>query len=238
MAEVAGSMRPVSVGAGVADGGDVTDGAVQAADDTTFSSGDASGDGIAAPAVGDAMWSGESGSVGGVGMTWRGNTPSHGGVGVEGDWSEDIAGVLGGVVACRVANGGVAGADSNNGERVSSSSSSWSRSNSKSFRQGLVFLAGGGNVSGEGGVGGAGGGVERAGGVRLAAATAATAADGSDGAGSSHAAVAACLHLHLLRRQHLPAAFSVTAGAGMLHETVKTWHPAAWLAFRPMATQC
>jgi hypothetical protein len=34
---------------------------------------------------------------------------------------------------------------------------------------------------------------------------------------------------------------SVTAGTGMLHETVRTWHPAAWLiitqAFKPLAMQ-
>jgi hypothetical protein len=78
----------------------------------------------------------------------------------------------------------------------------------------------------------------------VAAGTAATAAiiaeDGNvDGADSSHAAVAARPRLRRWRR--LPAALSVMAGAGMLHETVKTWHPAAWLifmlAFRPLATQ-
>jgi hypothetical protein len=105
------------------------------------------------------------------------------------------------------------------------------------FRRSLVFLAGGGCVSGEGGVGGAGGGVGRANGGGSAA------AGGSNGAGSLHAAVAACprLHLRRRRRRRLPAVVSVTAGAGMLHETVKTWHPAAWLmltlAFRPLATQ-
>ncbi len=78
---VAGSLRPVSVGACVDDVGDVADGAVQAADGATFSSGDS----IAAPAVVDATWSGESGSLGGVGMTWIGYTPSHSCVGVEGD---------------------------------------------------------------------------------------------------------------------------------------------------------
>ncbi len=64
-------MRPVSVGTGVDDVGDVADGAVQAADGAMFSSGDS----IAAPAVVDATWSGESGSLGGVGMTWIGDTP-------------------------------------------------------------------------------------------------------------------------------------------------------------------
>jgi hypothetical protein len=53
---VAGSLRPVSVGAGIDDVGDVADGAVQAADGATFSN----GDGAAAPAVVDATWSGES----------------------------------------------------------------------------------------------------------------------------------------------------------------------------------
>jgi hypothetical protein len=239
---VAGSLRPVSVGAGVDDVGNVADGAVQAADGATFRS----GNGIAAPAVVDATWIGESGSLGGVGMTWIGDTPSHSCVGVEGDWSEEVVGVLGGGTACRVADGSVAGADSNSGERVSSSSSSWSHSSSNLFRRHLVFLAGSGSVSGEGGVGDAGGGVERAGGGRSAAETAATAAkvaDGSDGTDSSHAAVTARLGLRLRqwRQRRLPAALSVTAGAGMLHETVKTWQLAVWLifklAFSPLATQ-
>jgi hypothetical protein len=58
------------------------------------------------------MWSGESGSMGGIGMAWRSDTPSHGDVGVEGGWSEFFVAVFGGVVACRVADGGVAGRDS------------------------------------------------------------------------------------------------------------------------------
>ncbi len=124
---VAGLLRPVFVGPGVDDVGDVADGAVQVVDGTTFSS----GNGVVAPAVVGATWSGESGSLGGVGMTWIGDTPSHGCVGVEVDWSEEVVGVLGGEVACRIADGDVAGADS--GERVSSSSSSWSRSSSNSF---------------------------------------------------------------------------------------------------------
>ncbi len=69
---------------------------------------------------------------------------------------------------------------------------------------------------------------------------AATGGDGS--AGSSRAAVAARPHFRLGHWRRLPAAISVMEGAGMLHETVKTWHPAAWLmftlAFRPLATQC
>ncbi len=143
-----------------------------------------------------------------------------------------------------VAAGGVDGLDCDNGERIISSSSSWSRSSSSSFRRRLGFLAGGGSVSGEGGGGVAGGGVERAGGGKSATGTAATAEiiaeDGDDdGADSLHAAVAA--RPRLRRRRCLPAALSVTAGTGMLHEMVKTWHPAACLifklAFRPLATQ-
>jgi hypothetical protein len=92
------------------------------------------------------------------------------------------------------------------------------------------------------GVGGAWGCVERAGGGRSAAVIAVTAADGYDGAGSSHTVVAARPCLRQRRRRRLPAAFSVTAGAGMLHATVRAWHPAPWLiftlAFRPLATQC
>ncbi len=146
-----------------------------------------------------------------------------------------------------VAAGGVAGPDSDNGERVSSSSSSWSCSNSSLFRRHLDFLAGGVSISGKGGGGDAGGGIERAGGSKSAAETAATAAkvvEGSNGADFSHVAVAARPRLRLWRwrRQRLPAALSATAGAGVLHETVKTWHPTAWLiftlAFRPLATQC
>ncbi len=131
MVEIAGSLRSVFVGAGVAVGGEVADGGA------TFSSRNAGGDGVVAPAVVDATWSGESGSMGGVGMAWRGDTPSHGGIGVEGDWAEDVAGVLGGLVSCRVADGGVSGADSDNGEKVSLSFSSWSHNNSNSFRQRL-----------------------------------------------------------------------------------------------------
>jgi hypothetical protein len=72
-------------------------------------------------------------------------------------------------VACSVDDGGVAAGDvarldRDSGERVSSSSSSWSRSSSSSFRRCLGFLAGGGSVSGEGGGDVAGSGVEIAGG--------------------------------------------------------------------------
>jgi hypothetical protein len=44
------------------------------------------------------------------------------------------------------------------------------------------------------------------------------------------------------RRWHLHAAAEVTAGAGMLHVTVRTWFPAVWLnttrAFRPLQCIC
>jgi hypothetical protein len=133
-------------------------------------------------------------------------------------------------VACSMDDGGVAASsvarlDRDSGERVSSSMSLWSRSSSSSFRRRLGFLAGGGSVSGEGGGDVAGGGVEIAGGGKSAAGTAATAAiiaeDGDDdGADSSHAAVAACSRLRQRRRWRLSAALSVTAGAGMLHQTV------------------
>jgi hypothetical protein len=213
--EAAGSLITAFVEAGVSDGGDDADGA----------------DGVKAPAVVVSTWGGESSSMGSVGVALRGN------VGVEGGWSELVFGVLSGVVACRAADGREAWADSDSGERDSSFSSSCSRSNSSSFWRRLVFLAGGGCFSGKGGVGGAGGGVGRANGGGSAA------AGGSEGAGSSHAVVAARLRLRIRRRRQrrLPATVSVTAGAGMLHKTVKTWHLAAWLmltlAFRPLATQ-
>ncbi len=154
----------------------------------------------------------------GVGVAWRceADTPSHSDVGIQVGGSE-VVGVLGGGVTCRVADGGIAGTDS--GERISSFSSSWSRSSSTLFRRRLVFLAGGEWISGEGGGGGAEGGVERVGSGGSAAAT------GGDGsAGSSHAAVAARPRFRLRQWRRLPAAVSVMAGAGMLHETVKTWH--------------
>ncbi len=71
---VAGSLKPVAGGAGRDDVGDVADGA----------------------AVFDAKWtwSGESGSLGGVGMAWTGGTPSHGCAGVQGDWQLEVAGVV------------------------------------------------------------------------------------------------------------------------------------------------
>jgi hypothetical protein len=133
-------------------------------------------------------------------------------------------------VTCSVDDGGitagdVARLDRDSGERVSSSSSSRSQSSSSSLRQRLDFLAGGGSVLGEGGGDVADGGVEIAGGGKSAAGTAATAAilaeDGDDdGADSSHAAVAARPRLRRRQRWRLPAALSVTVGAGMLHETV------------------
>jgi hydroxyethylthiazole kinase-like sugar kinase family protein len=86
------------------------------------------------------MLSGDSGSVSSVGVTWTGeaDTLSHDDVDIERGGTNVIVGV----VACGVANGGVAGADIS--ERSSSFSSSWSRSSSTSFRLRLVLLAGGG----------------------------------------------------------------------------------------------
>jgi hypothetical protein len=202
---------------------------------------------------------GETGNVGGVSIAWA---MDGAGVARRGDKevsSRDNTGVEGSEpVACGmddggVATGGVGGLDRGVGEMLSSSSSSWSRCNSSSFRWRLGFLAGGGSASGEGGGGVAGGGVA-GGGVEIAdwgksapgsAATAGIVAeDGDDdGAGSSHAAVAARPRLRRWRRRRrrLPAVLSVAAGTGMLHVTVKTWHPAACLIFilaiRPLATQ-
>jgi hypothetical protein len=66
----------------------------------------------------------------------------------------------------------------------------------------------------------------------------AAATGGDNCAGSSPAGVAARLHLHQ-RRQHGRAKVSVVAGAGIMHETVKIWHLAAWLmttwAFKALA---
>jgi hypothetical protein len=62
--------------------------------------------------------------MGSVGVALRGKTPSHGEVGIEGGWSEFVVGVLSDVVACRVADGGLAWTDSDSGERDSSFSSS------------------------------------------------------------------------------------------------------------------
>jgi hypothetical protein len=125
--EAAGSLKTAFVEAGVADGGDDADGAdgaVRAADGATFSGGDADGDGVAVPAVVVSTLAGESCSMGSVGVALRGDTPSHGDVGVEGGWSEFVVGVLSGVVACRVADGGIAWTDSDSSERDSSFSSS------------------------------------------------------------------------------------------------------------------
>ncbi len=74
---------------------------------------------IAAHAGDDATWSGDSSSVGGVGVSGEGEagTPSHGDGGIEGEGMAVVVGVVGGVVACGVADGGVAGAYS--GERSS-----------------------------------------------------------------------------------------------------------------------
>jgi hypothetical protein len=60
-------------------------------------------------------------------MAWRdaADTPSQGGVSIEGGGTEVVVGVLSGMVAFRVVDGGVAGTDS--GERISLFSSSWSR---------------------------------------------------------------------------------------------------------------
>jgi hypothetical protein len=193
---------------------------------------------VAARAGDDATWSGNSGSVGGVGTSGRGeagkSSQDDGGVGAE--ETAVVIGVVGGVVACGVAICGVAGAYS--GERSSSLSSLWSLSNSALFRLRLVLLAGGVRISGDEGVGNVWGGVERA----NSGGSPPTAATGREEgcAGSSRAALAVCPRLRL-QRQRLPAALSVTAGTGMLHETVRTWHPAVWLiitrAFKPLAMQ-
>jgi hypothetical protein len=110
----------------------------------------------AARAGDDAAWGGDSGRVGSVGVSGEGevDVPSLGGIeGGEtgGETGVDI-GVVGGEVPGGVADGvraddgvtdgGVAEADI--GERISSFSSSWSRSSSTSFRRRRVFLAGGG----------------------------------------------------------------------------------------------
>ncbi len=210
---------------------------MQAGGDATFG-GVPSGAGSTAGGV-DRL-SGEIGNVGGVGVAGamdgagvarRGDAEasSHGVTGVEG--CEPVAC---GMDDGGVADGGVDGLDRGVGEMLSSSSSMWSRSSSFSFRRRLSFLAGGGSVSGEGGGGVAGGGVEGVDWGMSATETAATAGvvaeDGDDdGAGSSHAAVAARprLRLRRRRRRRLPAVLSVAAGTGMLHVTVKTWHPAA-----------
>jgi hypothetical protein len=56
----------------------------------------------AARAGDGATWSGDSGSVGGVGVSGGGEagTPSHGDGGVKGGGTDVIVGVVGDVVAC------------------------------------------------------------------------------------------------------------------------------------------
>jgi hypothetical protein len=94
---------------------------------------------VAAYTGDDATWSGDSGSVGGVGPSGRGeagkSSQDDGGVGAE--ETAVVVSVVGGVVACRVAVCGVAGADS--GERSSSLSSLWSRGNSASFPRRMIL---------------------------------------------------------------------------------------------------
>ncbi len=88
---------------------------------------------VAARAGDDATWSGDSGSVGGVGASGRGEAgnPSQDDGGVEAEETAVVVGMVGGVVVCGVAVCGVARADS--GERSSSLSSLYSRSNSALF---------------------------------------------------------------------------------------------------------
>ncbi len=90
-------------------------------------------------AVTDVTWGGESGSVGGAGVARSGEAeaPSHGDVGTEGSRLGVVVGELGGVFARKVAGVDVARTDS--GERVSSLSSSGSRSGSTSFGIILTF---------------------------------------------------------------------------------------------------
>jgi hypothetical protein len=61
----------------------------------------------------------DSGSVGGIGVSGGGEAgiPSHSNGGIEGERTAVVVGVVFGVVACGVADGGVARADS--GERCS-----------------------------------------------------------------------------------------------------------------------
>jgi hypothetical protein len=142
MMDAAGTVEPVSVGAGacgvlggggdggLAEGGDADDGAVQA--------------------EGDAMWSGDSGSLGGVGVGEASALSGDKG-GVEGGKTDAVVGVDGGEVVDGVADGsvadggvadgGIAGTD--RGERSSSLSSSRSRCNSTLFHLRLVLFAGG-----------------------------------------------------------------------------------------------
>ncbi len=145
MMDAAETVGPVSVGAGacsvlggggdggVAESGDVDDNAVQA--------------------VGTAVWSGDSDSLGGVGMSWEGEASALSGDegGVEGGETDDVGAVDGGRVVSGIADGGVTNggvtaggvAGTDRGERSISLSSSRSRSNSTSFHLRLVLFAGG-----------------------------------------------------------------------------------------------
>ncbi len=98
---------------------------------------------MAARAGDDTTWSGDAGSLVGAGVTGRGeaSAPSYGDVGVEGGEADVDVGVVGGEASGDVANGGVARAD--RGERISSLSSSRSRSSFISFCRRLVLFAGG-----------------------------------------------------------------------------------------------
>jgi hypothetical protein len=169
MMDAAVTVEPVSVGAGtcgvlggggdgdVAESGNVDGGAVQA--------------------VGDALWSGDSGSLGGVGVSGGGEASAISGDegGVDRGETDNVGGVDGGGVVGSIADGGVTGggitaggvAGADKGERRSSLTSSRSRSNSTSFRLRLVLFAGGEWTSGEGSVGWAGGGGEGAGSVEI-----------------------------------------------------------------------
>jgi hypothetical protein len=143
MMDAAETVEPVSVGSGacgvlgsgdggVAEGGDVDDGAVQA--------------------VGDAVWSGDSGSLGCVGVSGGGEASALSGDegGVEGGEADAVRGMDGGKVVDGMADGGVADgsvadgrvAGTDRGERSSSLSSSRSRIYSSSFRLRLVLFAG------------------------------------------------------------------------------------------------
>ncbi len=77
----------------------------------------------AAQAGSDAVWSGDTGSVGGAGVSGRdeAGSPFNGDGGVEGGKADDGIGVVGGKIAGCAANGGVAGTD--RGERSNSFSS-------------------------------------------------------------------------------------------------------------------
>jgi hypothetical protein len=190
MMDAAKTVGPVFVGAGVCgvlggggDGGvaessDVDDGVVQA--------------------VGDALWSGDSGSLGGVGVSGGGEASAISGDegGVDGGETDDVRGVDGGGVVGGIADGGVTGggvtaggvAGADRGERSSLLTSSRSRSNSTSFRLRLVLFAGGEWTSGEESIGWEGGGGEVACSVEIPPVAV---TGGDDCAGSSPAVVAA-----------------------------------------------